>query len=144
MKEILNNGTVIVTPAGNGFEGYHCGSEDQSTEFYPFNSSYDERVIVVTSTDSLDCHQYIVAGENQTHSHFPKVDICAPGYKIFGAKHTKNTYNNWPYYGEFDGTSFAAPIVAGACSLIKSINRDFTPGEVQYFINSTADPVRGA
>lgn len=143
MKEILNNGTIIVMPAGNGHEGHHCGSQDQSTEFYPFNSSYDERIIVVTSTDKTDCHRFIVNGENKTHSHFPTVDICAPGYELFGALHTQCANDpQWPYFEGLNGTSFAAPIVAGACALLKSINKDFTPGEIQHFIKSTADPVQ--
>ena len=142
MKEILNNGTVIVCPAGNGSSGHHCGSDDQSTEFYPFNSSYDERVIVVTSTDTTDYHRFIEEGNDKTHSHFATVDICAPGYKVMGAVHSQNGSVTWPYYGGWSGTSFSAPIVAGACALLKSVNKDFTPGEIQYFIKSTADPVQ--
>lgn len=144
MKEILNNGTVIVMPAGNGYHNNrsHCNNGIQATEHYPFNSSYDERVIVVTSTDSLDNHHYSVEGVDNTHSHFPTVDICAPGYKVFGAIPVELANDStFPYYGTLTGTSFAAPIVAGACSLLKSINKDFTPGEIQYFIKSTADPV---
>lgn len=105
MKEILNNGTVIVMPAGNGYGSVnrsYCGDENQATEHYPFNSSYDERVIVV---------------------------IGLVPNPIF------------PYFGNLNGTSYAAPIVAGACALLKSINKDFTPDEIQYFIKSTADPV---
>ena len=143
MKEILNNGTVIVMPAGNGSTGTHNSNANGYTEFYPFNSSYDERVIVVTSTDTADCHRFIVNGEDKTHSHFPTVDICAPGYGVFGAQHSQYCSNpDFPYYGNLTGTSFAAPIVAGACALLKSINKDFTPGEIQYFIKSTADPVQ--
>lgn len=145
MKEILNNGTVIVMPAGNGYNSVnrsYCGDEYQATEHYPFNSSYDERVIVVTSTDSTDHHRFIVGGVDKTHSHFSTIDICAPGYLVMGAEHTLYAGNpTWPYYGDWVGTSFAAPIVAGACSLLKSLNKDFTPGEIQYFIKSTADPV---
>ena len=144
MKEILNNGTVIVMPAGNGYNSRnrtYCGDEYQATEHYPFNSSYDERVIVVTSTDSLDYHGHIIEGIDHTHSHFPTIDICAPGYDVFGAMPV-NSNPTFPYYGYLNGTSFAAPIVAGACALLKSINKDFTPGEIQYFIKSTADPVQ--
>ena len=45
------------------------------------------------------------------------------------------------HYGGFSGTSFSSPIVAGVAALIKSVNPDFSPGEIQYFIKSTADPV---
>ena len=130
-------------PAGNGSTGTHCSNANGYTEFYPFHSSYDERIIVVSSTDTADCHRFIVNGVDRTHSHFPTVDICAPGYKVFGAQHTQcASIPDFPYYGGLTGTSFAAPIVAGACALLKSINKDFTPGEIQYFIKSTADPVQ--
>ena len=58
-----------------------------------------------------------------------------------GAVVTQCGNNNWPYWGGFRGTSFSSPIVAGVCALIKSINPDFTPAEIQYFIKSTADPI---
>ncbi|MBI4646380.1 MAG: S8 family serine peptidase [Bacteroidia bacterium] len=62
VKEILDNGTVIIAPAGNGYSGgAHCGSGPNSyTPFYPFNPIYDERIIVVTSSDENDNHQLIM------------------------------------------------------------------------------------
>ena len=139
VNEILNNGTVIVMPAGNGANGTSCGEGTQP--FYPFNPIYDERIIVVSSTSKTDHHQYFDNGIDFTHSHFSAVDICAPGYILFGAKVTFCGALDWPYFGNNAGTSFASPIVAGVCALLKSINPDFTPGEIQHFIKSTADPI---
>lgn len=139
VNEILNNGTVIVMPAGNGANGSSCGEGTQP--FYPFNPIYDERIIVVSSTSKADHHQYFDNGIDFTHSHFSAVDICAPGYILFGAKVTFCGALEWPYFGNNAGTSFASPIVAGVCALLKSINPDFTPGEIQHFIKSTADPI---
>lgn len=148
VQEILDNGTIIVMPAGNGnspnFD--HCGDDINGYRpFYPINPIYDERIIVVTSTDVNDNHTYGSA----IHSYFPEVDICAPGYNVMGATCTQsldvptNTCftNTWPYYGQSSGTSFAAPIVAGVCGLMKSINPCLTPSEAQSIIKSTADPV---
>ncbi len=144
VKEILDNGTVIVMPAGNGLGGYHCGTPPNNYyAFYPFNPVYDERIIVVTSTDFNDYHQFYYQNE-ATHSHFPAVDICAPGYDIMGASQTDCGSNQWPYYGSYGGTSFSSPIVAGVCALLKSIDPEFSPAEIQYFIKSTADPVSDA
>lgn len=139
VSEILNNGTVIVMPARNGANGNSCGFGTQP--FFPFNPIYDERIIVVSSTSKTDHHQFFDNGIDFTHSHFPDVDICAPGYELLGAKVTFCGALEWPYYEEHTGTSFSSPIVAGVAALIKSVNRNFTPGEVQYFIKSTADPI---
>ncbi len=145
VKEILDNGTVIVMPAGNGLGGHHCGTPpDNYHAFYPFNPEYDDRIIIVTSTDINDNHQFFYGTNEATHSYFAEVDICAPGYDIMGAAETECGANQWPYYGSYGGTSFSSPIVAGVCALLKSIDPDFTPGEIQHFIKSTADPVTDA
>jgi hypothetical protein len=161
IKEVLNNGTVIVAAAGNGF----CGSwynDDQFCENctvippdfqyfsapYPFNPKYDSTIILVTSTDKNDNHTlYGDTVVYRTHSHFPEVDICSPGHNLMGAALTLDTLNGdtaqriWPYYGSFGGTSFAAPIASGVCALIKSINPCLTPALVEEIIKITADPV---
>ena len=147
VREILNNGTVIVMPAGNG-KGTHCMDtiNNQHQPWRPLHPYYDERIIIVTSTDRDDNHTYYnqSANEDQTHSHYPYVDICAPGYNTMGASGTlldDGTPDPWPYYGFSTGTSFSTPIVAGVCGLIKSINKCFTPEDIQYIIKTTADPV---
>lgn len=143
-KEILDNGTIIVMPAGNGVEN-NCNNGP----FGPLSAKYDERVIVVTSTDINDKHQYIVNGIDKTHSHYPEVDICAPGYCLMGAAPTtffdpttkQCVPNSWPYFGCSTGTSFATPIVAGVCALMKSIDPCLTPAKAQSIIKANADPV---
>jgi len=146
VKEILDNGTVIVMPAGNGFNGTHCdnGNDGILDPWFPLHPIYDDRIIIVSSTDIDDNHGHIVDGVDYTHSHFESVDICAPGWGVMVAKSTECGEIEWPYYGSAAGTSFATPIVAGAVSLIKSLNKDFTPGEIQYFIKETADPIADA
>jgi len=144
IKEILDNGTIIVASAGNGSENCNGGV------IYPFSANYDQRIIKVTSTDINDNHTYFKDGVNKTHSHYPNVDICAPGYCVMGAKCTENEVNGnceentWPYYGCCTGTSFATPIVAGVCALMRSVNPCITPIEAQDIIKSTADPVNDA
>lgn len=148
VKEILDNGTIIVMPAGNGPTGTRCNYNGSDHAFKPLSPDYDERVIVVSSTDINDKHKYLVNGVDYTHSHFPEVDICAPGYNIMGAKCTQSKdasgsciVNAWPYFGSFGGTSFATPIVAGVCALMKSINPCLTPAQAQSIIKATADPI---
>jgi subtilisin family serine protease len=144
VKEILDNGTVIVMPAGNGINGTHCdnGNNGIHDPWYPLHPIYDERIIIVTGTDKNDYHYYLnPQGVEKTHSHYPAVDISSPGHELMGAKPTECGSVTWPYYGGSGGTSFATPIVAGVCGLLKSIDKNFTPGEIQEFIKRSADPV---
>lgn len=142
IKEILDNGTSIVMPAGNGLEGHSCeDSSGNGFPFYPFNPKYDDRIIIVTSTDVNDNHQYFDGTVERTHSQFPEVDICSPGYAVVGAKSSECGLNTNPYYWGWGGTSFATPIVAGAISLMKSYDPNISACEVKEIIKSTADPV---
>ena len=76
-QEILNNGTTIIRAAGNG--PTNCGGQ----RLYPFSGYEDPRTIVVSSTGKDDKH---VNSEQcsgyGTNSHYPQVDLCAPGYRI--------------------------------------------------------------
>lgn len=146
VKEILDNGTVIVMPAGNGDTGTHCdnGEDGMHDPWYPLHPIYDERIIIVTGTDINDNHNIGTPIDEHSHSHFPAVDICAPGWGTMGAVPTYCGTDEWPYYGNCNGTSFATPIVAGVCALLKSINKDLTPGEIQHILKTTTDPVTDA
>jgi len=138
IKEILDNGTIIVAAAGNGAGQCNGGP------LYPFSPLVDPRIICVTSTGIDDKHQHFKNGVDITHSSYPSVTICSPGYGIMGAVPSINsdgTTNTWPYYGDCIGTSFATPIVAGVCALMKSINPCLTPALAKSIIQTNADPV---
>lgn len=147
MREMFNNGTCIVWPAGNGLGGWSCTSSGFANNhpgpylpFGPFLPSYDERVIIVSSTDKGDMH-YFNNGSERTHAHFPEVDICAPGHDLLTCTSTGCGANTWPYYGSSGGTSFSSPFVAGICALIISVNPCFGAEDVQAIIKATADPI---
>ena len=134
IKEILDNGTIIVASAGNG--SMHCNGGP----IYPFSPLVDPRIICVSSTGIDDMH-YNIGG---THSGYPAVSICAPGYGVMGAVPSVNADGSasvWPYYGSCTGTSFATPIVAGVCALMKSVNPFLTPVKAKSIIQATADPI---
>lgn len=144
VKEILDRGTVIVMPAGNGNNGAHntCTAIDPSnhTAFFPLSPYYDDRIILVTSTDKEDRHSPVGAHPDNVHSHYPMVDLCAPGYNVLYATHTQCGTNGWPY-GSSSGTSYATPIVAGTAALILSVNPCLSPADVEYILKTTTDPV---
>ena len=148
VKEILDHGTVVVMPAGNGEYGIYgrsrCYNPETGTDqpWRPLHPYYDDRIIIVSGTNKNDFHQN---APDSSLSHFPEVDICAPGYNVMGASSTVDANGNavsWPYYGFYTGTSFSTPIVAGVCALIKSVNRCLTPEDVQDIIKQTADSIK--
>ena len=148
VKEILDNGTTIIMPAGNG-SGTHnfCSSLDSvnHSAFFPLSPYYDDRIILVSSTGIDDRHQFIKSDStNGTHSHYPDVDLCAPGYEVMGAKPTDCGSVSWPYYGSWSGTSFATPIVAGVASLMYSVNPCMSPSLCQDILKNTTDPILDA
>ena len=140
IKEILDHGTIIVASAGN-----YMQSRNPNAPIYPFSPLVDDRIICVTSTDIQDKHQaFDSEGKEITHAHYPSVTICAPGYNVMEAAPTVDSNGNsviWPYYGSACGTSFATPIVAGVCALMKSVNPKITPQEAKNILINTADPV---
>ncbi len=150
VKDILDHGTVIIMPAGNGINGTHnfCAQVDPVNDcpFFPLSPYYDSRIIIVTGTDKNDNHHYLNPGNGQddTHSHYPMVDICAPGHELLGAALTSCGSNTWPYFGGFGGTSFATPIVAGTAALMLAVNGCLTSSSIEDIIKSTADPVTDA
>jgi subtilisin family serine protease len=152
IQEILNNNTIIVASAGNGYYGngqFACTTNGGPPfkPVYPFSNTFDNRLICVSSTDVNDNHRYIDNGTEITNSYYPEVDICAPGYNCMGATCTVDEYGVpkvWPYYGQGSGTSIAAPIVAGVCALMKSIDPCLTPTKAKSIIKSTADPIADA
>ncbi|MDO8598579.1 MAG: S8 family serine peptidase, partial [bacterium] len=84
------------------------------------------------------------------------VDIAAPGERMVATLfHDPNqiiikltgsittaTFGS-PYGGFFSGTSFAAPIIAGAASLIRGILPAARPSDVTRLLQTSADPVHG-
>jgi hypothetical protein len=138
LKEILDNGTSIIAPAGNNANGYPCNND----AFYPLHPSFDDRIIVVSSTGKDDKHFHTAVGASGTHSHFPGVDVCAPGYGLTVALSTKcDTAPPFPYFGYANGTSFASPLVTGVVSLMYSVNKCLSTADVHAIIKSTTDPI---
>lgn len=145
-EEIWNNGVLPVFAAGNGPQ---CGGP--TNKVYP--ASY-YHVLSVTSVGHL--HEYGTPWGNTTdvtpkdlhifyddayntvrsHHHNDAVDICAPGYNI-----TTTQATGYAGGSGMNGTSFAAPIVAGAAALVYSQFPDFTAQQVHDILKETADDI---
>jgi subtilisin family serine protease len=134
VQEVLDNGTVIVRSAGNK-------QSDSDNNRFPFAYQVDNRIIIVSATDKNDNHTNPTGGT--TYANYPQVSVCSPGYSIMGAiRYNSGSVTN-PYMIR-SGTSYATPIVAGVCALLKSINKNLTPAEIKNIIQTTVDPVADA
>jgi len=139
LKSLYDSGITVVFASGN--EGRDL---DQA--------GYDESEVpwvigVGGSGENNDVTSYSNYGNN--------IDILAPaGDTILssgilgiddtgsaGSHNQKNIVNN--SYAFTDGTSFACPIVAGAVSLMYSVNTNINPAQIRDIIISTADKIGG-
>ena len=124
-----NNGTVIVIAAGN--------DNDNANNYNPGNCS---GVVNVASTGRNGGRAYY-------SNYGTSVDVAAPGGAMNSANDsngilsTYNTGNTTPgsdSYGYSQGTSMAAPHVAGVAALIKQAKPAATPDEIEQILKSTA------
>jgi serine protease len=112
INDSYSKGVIFVGAAGN---------ENTTALFYP--AAY-KNVIAVAATDEND--------KKASFSNYGNyIDISAPGTNIHGPS-TNNAYST------SSGTSAAAPIVAGLCGLMLSLNPALTPAQIENCLKSSA------
>ncbi|MBM3270922.1 MAG: S8 family serine peptidase [Candidatus Sericytochromatia bacterium] len=113
----INAGVVVVAAAGN---------DGTTTPNYPGASP---GVVAVGSSDS---------GDNRStfSNHGAWVHVAAPGSAIL------STFPG-SRYQTMNGTSMAAPYVAGVAALVRSAHPDWSVAQVKAALTTTGDPVRG-
>lgn len=112
IQRAVDAGIVVVASAGN---------KESSSYLYP--ASY-ENVISVGSISSDNQISYF-------SNHNNKVDVVAPGENIYTCK----KYGQYQY---IDGTSFSAPFVSGIAAVLKAIDPDLSPLEIEEIIENSA------
>jgi subtilisin family serine protease len=126
LREALNYakaaGAVLVASAGN---------ED---DFVYYPGAYDEYCIAVAATDYNDERPW-------WSNPGPEVDVAAPGDTILSCFPTWFWGPGSYPYGYLDGTSQAAPHVAGLAALIKDLKPWLRPDEIMDIIRYTAEDV---
>ncbi|MFB7511877.1 S8 family serine peptidase [Streptomyces sp. NPDC056144] len=136
----VSRGTTVVVAAGN--------SNADSAGFTPANCN---GVITVASTNR--------AGNRSYYSNFgAKVDVAAPGGEtrnatdtpgtvttpenaIYSTLNSGTTTQSAENYKPYQGTSMAAPHVAGLAALLKSAKSTLTPAEIESAIKANARPL---
>ncbi len=120
------NGVLFVAAAGN---------EDSNNDSYPaYPASYDcDNIISVMATDHNDQRSIwsLYYGKASNYG-LTTVDLAAPGSDILSCV-PGDDYESW------DGTSMAAPHVAGACALVWAANPQLTYLKVKDCILTSAD-----
>jgi thermitase len=120
-------GIVLVAAAGNSY-----GQNNDEIPSYPANTE-SPNVISVAATNAR--------GTLANYSNFgPKtVDLVAPGSDILS---TSPALIKGAEYEYMDGTSMAAPVVAGVAALVASVNPSAKPTLIRDIILSTVKPLR--
>lgn len=116
-------GVVVVAASGNEGSGEVC---------YPARSP---KTIAVGASDSNDARASF-------SSYGPELDLVAPGAAVpttnAPSKAEPSNYDSSAY-----GTSFAAPHVAGAAALMKSLHPEASASEIRNELRYSADKVAG-
>lgn len=115
-------GLVYVAGAGNNH------TNNDANQFYPAGYPLDNIIAVGASTPSDEMASFSNYG-------LSSVDLLAPGDGIL------STIPDG--YGVLSGTSMAAPMVAGAAALVKSLHPNWTPQRVRRQLINTATPISG-
>lgn len=118
---------LFICAAANGYKKVGYDLDDPKNKTFPAQYSFDNMIIVGESTT-----REIKSDE----SNYGKttVDIFAPAYNIYSI----DQYDNFNY---FYGTSFAAPLVTGACALMLSKDSSLTSTQIKSRIMDYADKV---
>ena len=150
VERLWLGGVVVVTSAGN----YRSGSEPSGVPFAPANDPF---VITVGATDlgsasgGADDFNAPWSAFGRTHDGFLKPDLSAPGRGLIGPVPESSTLAAEqpekvvaPGWMRLSGTSFSAPIVAGAAAQLLGAHPAWTPDQVKGALMASARTAGGA
>ena len=123
----VNRDAVLVAAAGN---------TNADLLFYP--AAYDH-VISVSGVDNTD-------KKSPSATYARRVDLVAPGLSVLTTYGYHAATSSGPADADYiavGGTSFAAPLVAGAAALVRQRFPAFTADQVAAQLRQTTDPVDG-
>ncbi|WNH49466.1 S8 family serine peptidase [Stenotrophomonas aracearum] len=123
----VSRGTTVVVAAGN--------SNTNVSSAVPANCA---NVIAVAATTS--------AGARASFSNYGAgIDVSAPGQAILSTLNTGTTVPGSASYASYNGTSMAAPHVAGVVALVQSVAPTaLSPAAVETLLKNTVRPLPGA
>lgn len=130
-----SKGVLFVVAAGNGIAGKGYDNDSSKTPAYPASYPYSNIVSVAAIDSQNQLGKFSNWGLTTVH-------IAAPGVRIFstvvGGKYSDQPI---PYLAVWEGTSMAAPHVAGAAALYWAQYPNKTMAEVKEALIKSAVPV---
>ncbi len=145
LQESLNRarqkGVLVVAAAGNN-RNDGTGTDNLSKmEQYPICADFgdsEDWILGVTSVDKND-------KLSEFANYGSCVDISAPGEYIFSTQRYAPQYTQYSknFGGPWFGSSFSAPLVAGAAALVKSARPDWGAKDIILDLLATADDIDG-
>jgi len=146
VEKLWLNGVVVVAAAGN----YALNGAQSGVQFAPGNDPF------IITVGAADIGTSVGAGDDTsapwsawgyTPDGFMKPEIGAPGRYMIGPVPAGGVLYSQrpekvtsPGYMQLSGTSFAAPVVAGAAAMLLGQHPDWTPDQVKGALMLTATP----
>src|SRR3954451_10284034 len=122
---------LIVHAAGNESENVDSTDNYPNPNLIAFHTTASNFITVGASGDTHIGNGSKIAGFSNYGAE--QVDVFAPGVKIY------STLPGGNKYGFLQGTSMAAPVVAGVAALIRSYFPDLSAQQVKYVIDKSAE-----
>lgn len=123
IAEVNKRGAILVVAAGNDGQ--------DASKVAPANCGGS---IVVGATDQ--------EGKRSDFSNYGKlVDVSAPGSSIMSTVDLGTTVSTGAGYTEYDGTSMAAPQVAGVIALMKSVDPSLNAERAKQILKQSSKPL---
>jgi subtilisin family serine protease len=125
-------GVLLVHAAGNDSKDVDV-EKSYPTSMYDFQTNPLDHFLTIGASTRFAKEKLSADFSNYGQT---KVDVFAPGYEI---------YNTVPQsaYKKLQGTSMAAPMVAGVAALLKSYFPSLTMKEIKEVILKSAKPYKG-
>lgn len=125
-----NHDVLIVHAAGNESKNVDSTDNFPNADLVSFNTTASNFITVGASSDKhIGNGGMIATFSNYGAGH---VDVFAPGVKIY------STLPGGNRYGYLQGTSMAAPVVAGVAAIIRSYFPNLSARQVKYAIEKSA------
>ncbi|HMT96989.1 MAG TPA: S8 family peptidase [Ferruginibacter sp.] len=127
-----SKGVLLVHAAGNDSKNIDV-EYNFPNPIYADKSGRAQNFITVGASGDKKAGGLIASFSNYGKN---EVDVFAPGVQIFSTTPNNNSY------GKSQGTSFAAPIVAGIAALILEYYPSLTPQQVKSAIEKSVEPIK--